>query len=334
MKSASSEESTSVAARFYLAADIGGTSSRFALFTDQAGALSLRQAVTLPTREAGSFQELMEMLPATPLGPDLAGCHAAAIAVAGAVQRETYANPPNIDWDINLDQARISFLPQHTRLINDFAAQAYACATAVADQAEVVNPGTSDPRGVTGVIGAGTGLGHGMLAPLPDRRFMALPSEAGHAAFAWINQREQDYGRFLLQRLNLDYVYGDVVVSGLGLSLLHEFHFGERLTPAQAGAALAEESPVLRWFARFYGRACRHFALNVVATGGMFIAGGVAAKNPNLVHQDEFMREFVDNQAYGSLLRAIPVRLNRNEQSGLWGAALAARMHRLTASEN
>ena len=75
--------------------------------------------------------------------------------------------------------------------------------------------------------------------------------------------------------------------------------------------------------ARFYARACRNYALQVLARGGVYIAGGVAAKAPVLVTHPEFEAEFRRSPTMAHLLAKIPVFLNRNEESGLWGAALA-----------
>ena len=310
----------------FLAADIGGTNSRFALFRHHDHALEKTDVVRIPTRQAASFAELLSLLKQSRLGPMMTECRAAALAVPGAVQRGIYANPPNIPWDIDIPRTDLQGLPETTIILNDFAAQAFACRTGAVDGAVPINEGRPDVQGVVGVIGAGTGLGHGLLVPLPGERYLALPSEAGHAAFAFTSQGERGFERFVMQRLGLNYVFADIIVSGQGLALLHHYHFGKKVLPHQAAAAMSEESPVLRWFARFYGRACRHFALNVLATGGVYIAGGVAAKNPILVQHPEFLQEFFSNPNYGDLLRDIPVLLNTNEDSGLWGAALAAQL--------
>ena len=74
--------------------------------------------------------------------------------------------------------------------------------------------------------------------------------------------------------------------------------------------------------ARFYGRICRNLALQFLAFGGVYIAGGVAAKTPNLVMHPEFKREFCSSKTMGHVLEKIPVSLNSNQESGLWGAAL------------
>jgi glucokinase len=311
-----------------LAADIGGTSSRFAVFSEHGEQLRLEESVRIPTCQAQSFADLLDLLKQSSLGHLLPGCRAATMAVAGAVQRGNFAKPPNIPWEIDLRQTDLSALPRQITLINDFAAQAYACRTEAVNNALVINRGVAEPEAaaqaaMVAVIGAGTGLGHALLLPVGNT-FLALPSEAGHTAFPFVGEAEQDYERFLLAHTGLEYIHSEVVVSGLGLALLHQYHFGEVLDPAQAAAALTPDSPVQTWFAKFYGRACRQFVLSTLAMGGLFVSGGVAAKNPCLIQDAAFLAEFMNNLGYGHLLRTIPVALNSNEDSGLWGAALYA----------
>ena len=76
--------------------------------------------------------------------------------------------------------------------------------------------------------------------------------------------------------------------------------------------------------ARFYGRACRNYALQVLARGGVYISGGVAAKVPALISHPEFELQFRNSNTLRTILASIPVFLNTNEESGLWGAAYFA----------
>lgn len=308
-----------------LAADIGGTNSRFAVFSGLAGKLILEKKICIPTSSANSFDELLALIPQGGLGTLLPRCRAAAVAVAGAVHERAYADPPNIPWDIDLRREFQAGLPRKMILLNDFEAQAYACGTEAVAQAMAINAGVSGQGKVFAVVGAGTGLGQSLLVR-DEERILALPSEAGHMAFPFIGEAEQAYEAFVRQRIGLEYVHTEAVVSGLGLSLLHSFHFREEVDPARAAAAMGSASPVRQWFARFYGRACRQFALAVLPLGGLFVSGGVAAKNPCLVTDPMFLAEFVNNRAYGHLLESIPVYLNSNQDSGLWGAALYARL--------
>jgi glucokinase len=189
-----------------------------------------------------------------------------------------------------------------------------------------VLPGVSDPDGAVAVLGAGTGLGKAALVPDGRGGFVALPSEGGHTNFPFVGAREHDYEEFLLREVGDMYMTGNVVVSGRGLSLLHQFLTGETLPPDKVTAFFTEDSETLRWGARFYGRAARNYALETLATGGLYIAGGVAAKNPRLLTHQAFLDEFRANPKHARLLEQMPVLLITDEQSGLWGAGFLGQL--------
>jgi glucokinase len=172
------------------------------------------------------------------------------------------------------------------------------------------------------VVGAGTGLGQAALIPQPSGGHVALASEGGHASFPFETDAEFKYMKFLAAETREPYVRSDTVVSGKGLTLVHQFLTGKKLQPAEVAAELSEDHDSLKWMARFYGRICRNLALQILAFGGVYIAGGVAAKVPSLVMHSEFKREFCSSETMGHVLAKIPVLLNSNQESGLWGAAL------------
>lgn len=305
-----------------VAADIGGTYSRFAHFSlDAAKRLTLCASRWLRTAAAESFPQLLEQLGKT--GFDLApeASDMAVIAVAGPVENGTLSYPPNIAWPIDLSHPGAARCVPRGRLINDFVAQAYACVAPGSSAAQPILPGDKVPGAAVAVVGAGTGLGLAALVPLPGGGWAEVPSEGGHGSFAFESRREMDYMDFLLRSAGAAYIEAETVVSGRGLSLLHHFLTGEELEPAEIGARLNAGSETLQWLARFYGRVCRNYALQVLARGGVFVSGGVAAKNPGIVTHPEFAAEFRRSPAMGELLARVPVFLNTDEESGLWGAA-------------
>jgi len=305
-----------------LAADIGGTNSRFAFFRKPDGKpLSLVASQWLPTEAAGTFAELLAQLaqsdfPLTPATADVT-----VIGAAGPVQRGTYCNPPNIDWDIDLDRPQDRADAQRMELINDFVAQAYACRSPVGQTARVIIAGEPVTDGTVGVLGAGTALGKAILISPGNAAAIALPSEGGHGYFPFVGEREYAFQQFYQKHSGQHHITGNLVVSGQGLRYLHWFLTGDDLPPKQVTARFTGSSETLAWAARFYGRACRDFALEVLAQGGLYIAGGVAAKSPMIVTHEEFRREFTDSPTMGHLLSRLPVYLLENEESGLWGAA-------------
>src|SRR3972149_12007431 len=171
--------------RNILAADIGGTHSRFAHFTaDKDGELSLISHIWLKAAEAASFASLLENLKASrfPLDPQKADT--IGIAIAGPVIDGVRSDPPLIAWGIDISNAKSDYGFQRCFLINDFVAQAFACISPVAKSAEAILDGFSDAQSAIAVIGAGTGLGKAILAPDGRGGYSAVPSETPQVAFA------------------------------------------------------------------------------------------------------------------------------------------------------
>ncbi|WP_319467083.1 glucokinase [uncultured Pseudodesulfovibrio sp.] len=304
---------------YILAADIGGTNSRFACFSIKGGAPVMEKSIWLKTHEATSFPHLLEMLWESDFGFTHDMFSAVSIAVPGAVQHGVVSGClPNAPWGVDL--RNIDYGWKRACLINDFAAQAFACRTGIVDDAMVIQEGVPLEDGVIGVIGAGTGLGYSALVPC-GKGWTALPSEGGHMAFPFTGMKEAEYGEFNRRESGRNWAEGDTVVTGLGLRLIHKYLTGEELTAEEISSQIIPESETTRWYARFYGRACRNWAIAMMAYGGMFIAGGVAAKNPMLVTAPEFLEEFHNSHFYEEFLRSVPIRLNANEESGLYGAA-------------
>lgn len=310
-----------------LAADIGGTNSRFAWFqTEGTDHLHMMDTVWLPTKKAASFHQLLDQLREQSFPLPLEHADIVVIAAAGPIEGGVYCAPPYIAWDIDLRRPEISTALNRVVLINDFVAQAYACKSPIGASAKCILSGEAVPEGTIGVVGAGTALGKAILVPLSDGGFRALPSEGGHAYFPFLTEREAAFQRFYRETSGEYHITANLVVSGRGLSCIHHFLTGERLSPEEVGArGLGPESETLAWIARFYGRQCRDFALDVLATGGLYVAGGVAARNPGILQHEAFQREFRDSPTLGRLLARIPVFLIDHEDSGLWGAAFLGR---------
>lgn len=339
-----------------LAADIGGTHSRFGLFeADAAG--SLRALAWGRVSSAGpDFPAVLDALAAAhpELTPDKADM--VSLAVAGPVDASGRVQPANLPYAVEAGHVRrrAGTPDVPVLLINDFEAQALACLTPVMDEALPLNgedaPGagarSADPATGHGflfprpgldapcaVIGAGTGLGMALLIPGPVAPGGArvLPSEGGHAVFPFVDEEEAAFGRFVAARQGVSSARGDDVVTGPGLALLHEYLTGEVLSPAELAAAPGfAASDTCRLFARFYGRICRNVALIALARSGLVITGGLAARCPALIRHPAFRVEFLDAPGqFRALLAAVPLWHNADQRGGLWGAALAGIHRRL-----
>jgi glucokinase len=177
-----------------LAADIGGTHSRFARFgIDQKGNLTLEELAWLRTADAASFGQLIDNLRSreTSLKPEDADFFA--IAIAGPIENGVRSSPPFISWEIDISRAEEDYGFKRCALINDFVAQAYACRTSVGGNAEKVLAGLAQEGSAIAVIGAGTGLGQAVLIPDGKGDFTAIPSEGGHTNFPCVTKKEFEF---------------------------------------------------------------------------------------------------------------------------------------------
>ena len=319
-------------------ADIGGTNSRFAHAVLEGQELSLRGVVHCPTQSLRCTEDALREARSTGLDPREAD--AVVWAVAGPVA-SLQARPTNAALELDLSELAGQMPHRPVILINDFVAQAWATLSLPGREAVLVLPGGTErqergegARGAReteprGVLGAGTGLGTASLRCVVagERvRWEALPAEGGHTAFALHGRQERDFGDFVCAALGIPYVCGDQLLSGRGLALLHHFLTGKNW-PVQrvAAEALHSDSAVVSMFARFYGRMCRHWVLQTLCTGGLYLTGGVAVKNPQLVRHRAFAEEFTDAPpGMLPLLHTTPVYLMTREHAGLWGAARAA----------
>ncbi len=304
-----------------LAVDIGGTNSRFSAFeVDSGNDLNMIENMWLPSGEAESFDDLLLTLEREGFPCSKSDFDILVIAIAGPVKDNSYCSATNLDWGVDI-ASTWNYGFKRAVVINDFVAQAYACRTKAVDNIKQVQKAEIDPLGTLGVIGAGTGLGHCALVPVPGFGFVPVPSEAGHASFSFETKDEIDFGKFVCKKHGFSYCYGDIVLTGFGLNMLHLFLTGEDLRPGDVSRRMAEGAQTLEWYSRFYARSCRNYALSVLATGGLYISGGIAAKNPFVVDHPVFLEEFTESEKMSDVLKNIPVFLNDNQDSGVFGAA-------------
>jgi glucokinase len=308
-----------------LAADIGGTNSRFAeIEISGLSNLSMSEPVVFPTwsESIDSFDRLLEHYARTrPAGNcRITDYDALAIAIAGAVTSNK-ATLPNIAWDIDLT---VSKPVQNVFLLNDFFAQAHGYLDPdVFDRMRLIRPGPGNGPGSIAVVGAGTGLGHATLKPVGGERIV-VGSESGHASFSFHGEAERAIEASILARKGKTWVSSDDVVSGSGAALIHESLTGETASPADALKQENKGSPTCEFFSRFYARACRNYCLAMFPVETLVITGGIAAKNPHLIESESFIREFNDGRSYRLLLERVPIYLNEDQTLGIKGAAMHA----------
>ncbi len=319
-----------------LAGDIGGTHARLAYFQDGGRRPTPVHAKVFPSREFGSLAEVVERFVAEEAHPVTGAC----FGVAGPVQGGT-ARTPNLPWLVDSrDLARVLGL-EAVLLINDLEASAHALAILRGDDLVVLSEGDRDPSGNAALISAGTGLGEAGLHWEGDR-YAPFATEGGHADFAPRNVIEMELLNWMLERW--DHVSYERLVSGSGLhniySFLVETGRGEEpdwlrneIENGDAAAVIARRGlqgdvPVcqqaLDVFVSIYGAEAGNLALKMLATGGVYVGGGIAAKLVAKLRGPAFLTAFRDKGRMRALLERIPVEIVVNENAALLGAAALA----------
>jgi len=317
-----------------LAGDIGGTKTNVAFFNDN---LETVAAQTYPSHDFPGLETILDrFLTETGLRPDCA-----AFGVAGPV-REGRAKTTNLPWIVDGAEVARRLPLKNVGLINDLEATAYGALALHPHDFAVLNEGVPDATGNAAVIAAGTGLGeagfhrHGVdLVP--------FACEGGHSGFTPRDDLEVELLRYLFTR----YEYADVehVLSGPGLHNIYLFlrdtargrelpwmaeemqHHDPSATISQAAldgkCPLAEQA--LGMFVSIYGTEAANLALKIMATGGVFLGGGIAPKILPKLQDGRFMEAFRTTGLMKNVLAAIPVRVILNDKAALLGAAYFAR---------
>ncbi len=297
-----------------LAGDIGGTKACLALFrVSGEGLVSVREA-TAPSAAHPSAGALVGAF----LGESPPGVAAACLGVAGPV-RDGRAQTPNLPWRVTREELEALGLPR-VRLVNDLLATAHGLAELPPESIATLQEGAPDPQGNQAILAAGTGLGEAILFRCGDGLVPAA-SEGGHADFAPTDDVQVELWRFLTARFGRTSF--ERVLSGPGLRNVHDFlgatgrgkvppRVRERLAREDAAAVIADEAlggtdptcaAALALFARIYGAEAGNLALKALATGGVFLAGGIAPKILPVLREGGFLEAFRDKGRLAGLLQ-------------------------------
>lgn len=305
-----------------LLADIGGTTTRLAV-TGADG----RPAHIFSIENdsvSGLDAAIRRYMQAFPVAPTMA-----VLALAAPVERREIVLT-NRAWRIDLDALSAAFGFARVHAVNDFEALAWALPVFRADDLSVLGRAMPAGSGPKIVLGPGTGLGVAALVPSGDL-WVAVASEGGHVSFGPASAEEEEV--FARVRGTAPAISAEMLVSGPGLERLHRAtapgaaarSAGDIVAAARSGDAAALKTTAL--FVRLLGRFAGDAALMFKATGGVYLAGGVALKLGALLDSTVFRKAFEAHPPYQNLLAAIPTFVVTCREPGLVGsAAVAARL--------
>lgn len=318
-----------------LAGDVGGTKTVLALFERYGAGLREIRDRTFPSREYPSLEVIVgEFLKEGPDRSPEAACFGVAGPVHGGKVQTT-----NLPWHLEEESLATATGAPRVKLINDLRAAAYGMLWLAPEEFETLHPGAGNPRGNAGVIAPGTGLGEAILY-WDGQRYHPIASEGGHADFAARSEQEIALLRYLCSKLG-GHVSYERVLSGDGVHHIYAFlrdsghapepaWLREKLEEGDPNATitqigLAGEHPLcvaaLELFCSILGAGAGNLALRCVATGGVFVGGGIAPKIVPALKAGSFVREFTDRGRFSEWMTAIPVRVALNPRAPLLGAA-------------
>jgi glucokinase len=321
-----------------LAGDIGGTKTVLAVFAIESGIHApLAQSTFLSTQYASLEDIISEFLQQTHLTVAEACFGVAGPVVAGQ------ARITNLPWVISETIIEQTFGLKAVRLLNDLEAIANAIPVLQLSDRHTLNIGQALDDGAIGIIAPGTGLGEAFLT-WEGNYYHTQPSEGGHASFAPTNDLEMGLLRYMLNDRGFTHISFERVCSGMGLpniyAYLRDSGYAEEPdwlaaqlatasdpTPVIVNAALDQTKPcqlcatTLDMFMNILGAEAGNLALKTLATGGIYVGGGIPPRILPALERSTFMPAFRNKGRMSDLLARIPVHVITHPQTALLGAA-------------
>ena len=331
-----------------LVGDIGGTNGNFGVFdrSDPVPRLSMSfhvktATITDPT---ALIAELTDYLRTTYSMRIIEAC----IGAAGIVRRDrlmaTLTNAP-----ITLDAHAIAAAARFERvlLINDFEAAGLGLDSLPAASFVVINAGIDHRHAHRACIGAGTGLGKvARIWHNHCHSYVPIASEGGHADCSAQDGRDMALFEFIKDEKKMNCpISWEEVLSGRGIAWIYKFlgttgsyqstaitaEIAEHQFQPDRISAYAQKdarcADTFAYYTTLYARCAKNFALDLLARGGVSLAGGIAAKNVALFKDPRFMHEFIRCGRYSELLAAIRVQVVLDYNVSLFGAHRFMQLH-------
>lgn len=321
---------------FLLAGDVGGTKTKMAVYSSESGP---RAPLAESTYASGQYPGLKEIIDEFLAEIDLA-VDRASFGVAGPVLRGR-ATITNLNWVMEESELREALGLSSLRLWNDLLAIASSVPILEPQDLEGLRKGKAEPQGARAVIAPGTGLGEAFLT-WDGSRYRAHASEGGHTDFAPTNDLELGLLRYLWNRH--EHVSYELVCSGRGIPNIYAYlresgrapepdWLAEKLADVQDPTPIIVDSALdsgskcelcvatLETFVSILAAEAGNLALKVLATGGVYLGGGIPPRILSSLKGDAFFRSFASKGRLEDLLSNVPVFVITNPESALLGAA-------------
>jgi glucokinase len=323
-----------------LAGDVGGTKVHLALYNFAKGRLQPIRDQKFPAHEFACLDDVVKKFLSAGEGSH-GEIVAACFGCPGPV-RDGRLKLTNLPWELDTRDLVKSLSIPHISLINDLEANGYGIPELAPESIFTLHPGDPEATGHAGLMAAGTGLGQALLI-WDGAKHRPIASEGGHCDFAARSNREIALLEYLRDTLK-GRVSWERVVSGIGIKNVYAFlrdvekinepgWLHDRMLSEDPNAVIgqcAEDGSsslcfeTMKIFASAYGAEAGNLALKVLATGGMYLGGGIAPKILKTLQNGAFIQAFLDKGRLSPLLESIPVRVILDDTCALLGAAAYA----------
>lgn len=304
---------------FVLAGDIGGTNTNLCIAGVRNRKPELLFSMHFKSAELRSLLPAVEIILRYAKEKHNINVRDCCFGVAGPVSKD-HVRTVNLKWDVDAkDISRKIGLK--IRLINDFQAIGYGINIISKKDLFAVRDGKG--YGNKAVLGAGTGLGKSILF-FDGKRYIPMPSEGGHEDFPCQDGFELRLMVFIRKKKGIKQINYEELVSGRGLEVIYEFLSRKRLRAEDISKARKTDKRCresFRLFLKFYARCAKNLVLESLATGGLYIAGGIAVKNKEIFKSKEFIREFENVDRLSAVMKKVPIYVITNYDIGMIGAA-------------
>lgn len=325
-----------------LAADIGGTNSNFGLCIQEGGYVALIASLHVKSKTITKFADVVaEVLKIFEDDFSIQLKHACFGAAGVVSEQRDWCKPTNLDFELSAQEIIKQTMLEDAVIINDFEAVGYGIEMLDDDSLVVINEGKQRAQANRAIIGAGTGLGKGILGwDYQDQLYLPVPSEGGHADFPAYNLWELEFIQFIQHSIGkATPISWEDVLSGTGIQRIYRFlglhnNYQETAFTQQIEASNGHPDKIFSHkdqdklcrdtfekYAALYGRCAKNFALDTLSLGGLYIAGGIASKNLDLFTRPQFMQEFVNCGKHMNLLTTIRITIVMDYNVSLFGAA-------------
>jgi glucokinase len=321
-----------------LAGDIGGTKTILALFSEEKGPHHPLVMTRFESDNYPSLEAIVQKFLANNSAILSAGrIGAACFGIAGPI-RKRRVEVTNLPWVIDADSLEL-VLGSTVALINDLEAIANAIPHLIDEDVVQLRPGKAEAKKPIAIIAPGTGLGEAYLV-WDGSQYLALPSEGGHTDYAPATPLELELLTFLQSRMR--HVSYERVCSGIGIPNLYDFfkesgrypepewlaealENAEDKTPIIFHGAKDHDEPIckatLELFIAILGGEAGNLVLQLLATGGVYLAGGIPPRILSELKSSIFEEAFLRKGRFSKLLEPVPIYVVIDSLAALYGTA-------------